>query len=164
MCLLYLKVICARPWGPKEAFGGLISPRTTLLTASFLRPFATGHTVYKINFLLLFASLTFHLKANFTIHRRKSFYYVEITNKYYVERGRSRGYYLMVRQTPERSRTKLILDITEIIYVNGMPINGRYVSLVVEVREGSTGFAIWFFLAYINDSKYQVQRFDQVFS
>ena len=95
----------------------------------------------KIKFLFLFASLTFHLKANFTIHRRKSFYYVEITNKYYVERGCSR----MVRQTPERSRTKLILDITEIIYVNGMPINGRYVSRVVEVREGSTGFAIWFF-------------------
>ena len=38
MCLLYLKVIYARPLGPKEAFGDLWSPKTTLLTASFLRP------------------------------------------------------------------------------------------------------------------------------
>ena len=45
MCLLYLKVICARPWGPKEAFGDLKSPKTPLLTASFLRPNVSGHTV-----------------------------------------------------------------------------------------------------------------------
>ena len=45
MCLLYLKVICAHPWGPKEAFGDLKSPKIPLLTASFLRPFATGHPV-----------------------------------------------------------------------------------------------------------------------
>ena len=47
MCLLYLKVICARPWGPKEAFGYLKSPKTPLLTASFLRPIDTEHTVYR---------------------------------------------------------------------------------------------------------------------
>ena len=29
MCLLYLKVICARPWGSKEAFGDLRSPKTS---------------------------------------------------------------------------------------------------------------------------------------
>ena len=45
MCLLYLKVICARPWGPKEAFGVLKSPKTPPLTALFLRPFASGHPV-----------------------------------------------------------------------------------------------------------------------
>ena len=36
----------ARPWGPKEAFGDLKSPKTPLLTASFLRPFDSGHPIY----------------------------------------------------------------------------------------------------------------------
>ena len=46
MCLLYLKVICARPWGPKEAFWDLQSPKTPLLTASFLRPKALKDPVF----------------------------------------------------------------------------------------------------------------------
>ena len=46
LCLLYLKVISARPWGHKEAFGDLKSPKTPLLTASFLRPNDSGHTVH----------------------------------------------------------------------------------------------------------------------
>ena len=45
MCLLYLKVISARPWGHKEAFGDLKSPKTPLLTDQFLRPFDSGHPV-----------------------------------------------------------------------------------------------------------------------
>ena len=52
MCLLYLKVICARPWGLKEAFGDLKNPKTPLLTASFLRPFDSGHPVYSLGFQL----------------------------------------------------------------------------------------------------------------
>ena len=35
----------AHPWGSKESFGDLKSPKTPLLTASFLRPNVSGHTV-----------------------------------------------------------------------------------------------------------------------
>ena len=30
MCLSYLKVICARPWGPNETIGDLRTPKTSL--------------------------------------------------------------------------------------------------------------------------------------
>ena len=53
MCLLYLKVICARPWGPKEAFGDLSSPKTPLLLASFLRPKALKDPVVMQYYIII---------------------------------------------------------------------------------------------------------------
>ena len=49
LCVSYLKVIYACPWGPWEAFGDLLKSKNIQVRAPFLRPHRSGHPVDTFN-------------------------------------------------------------------------------------------------------------------